>query len=88
MIQQIVVLLKQPIKVKYQEKITQRKLVITVHKTWQCHKISFSHNECIMIYLLKNLNSLHSEFYGPIDPKINPHVCLDMTYPPAKFDVD
>ena len=25
---------------------------------------------------------------SPIDPKINPHLCLDMTYPPAKFDVD
>ena len=23
-----------------------------------------------------------------IDPKINSHLCLDMTYPPAKFDVD
>ena len=27
-------------------------------------------------------------FYSSIDPKINPQVCLDMTYPPAKFDVD
>ena len=27
-------------------------------------------------------------FYSSIDPKINPHLCLDMTYPPAKFDVD
>ena len=27
-------------------------------------------------------------FYSPIDPKINPYMCLDMTYPPAKFDVD
>ena len=27
-------------------------------------------------------------FYSLIDPKINPHLCLDMTYPPAKFDVD
>ena len=27
-------------------------------------------------------------FYSPIDPKINPHLCLDMIYPPAKFDVD
>ena len=26
--------------------------------------------------------------YTPIDPNINPHLCLDMTYPPAKFDVD
>ena len=26
--------------------------------------------------------------YGPIDPKNNPHLCLDMIYPPAKFDVD
>ena len=27
-------------------------------------------------------------FYAPIDPKINPHLCLDMTFPPANFDVD
>ena len=27
-------------------------------------------------------------FYSKIDPSINPHMCLDMTYPPAKFDVD
>ena len=27
-------------------------------------------------------------FYSPIDPKNNPHLCLDMIYPPAKFDVD
>ena len=27
-------------------------------------------------------------FYSPIDPKINPHLCLDMIYPPAKFNVD
>ena len=27
-------------------------------------------------------------FYHPIDPKINPHLCLDMMYPAAKFDVD
>ena len=26
--------------------------------------------------------------YSPPDPKINPHLCLDMTYPPAQFDVD
>ena len=23
-----------------------------------------------------------------IDPKINSHLCPDMTYPPTKFDVD
>ena len=28
------------------------------------------------------------DFYSPINPKINPHVCLDMTYPPAWFDAD
>ena len=28
------------------------------------------------------------EFQSPIDPQINPHVCLDMTYPPTKFDVN
>ena len=27
-------------------------------------------------------------FYSPIDPKNNPHLCLDMIYPPAQFDVD
>ena len=27
-------------------------------------------------------------FYIPIDPKNNPHLCLDMIHPPAKFDVD
>ena len=27
-------------------------------------------------------------FHSPIDPKINPHLCFDMIYPPAKFDVD
>ena len=26
--------------------------------------------------------------YSPIDPQNNPHLCLDMIYPPAKFDVD
>ena len=26
--------------------------------------------------------------YSPIDPQINPLLYLDMTYPPAKFDVD
>ena len=27
-------------------------------------------------------------FCSSIDPQINPHMCLDMTYPPAKFEVD
>ena len=27
-------------------------------------------------------------FDSPIDPKVDPHLCLDMTYPPTKFDVD
>ena len=27
-------------------------------------------------------------YYSPINPKINPYLCLDMTYPPAKFNVD
>ena len=26
--------------------------------------------------------------YSPIDPQNDPHLCLDMIYPPAKFDVD
>ena len=41
-----------------------------------------------MIYLWKILNIHWLEFYTPIDPKIDPHMCLDMTYPPTKFDVD
>ena len=24
-------------------------------------------------------------FYSPTDPKISPQLCLDMTYPPVKF---
>ena len=27
-------------------------------------------------------------FYSPTEPKIIPQLCLDMTYPPVKFDVD
>ena len=30
----------------------------------------------------------HLEFYIVIDPKNNSHLYLDMTYPPAKFDVN
>ena len=45
-------------------------------------------SECIMIYLLKILNGHHFESYNPIDTKISPHLCLDMTYPSEKFDVD
>ena len=26
--------------------------------------------------------------YSPIDPKINPHLRLNMAHSPAKFDVD
>ena len=40
-----------------------------------------------MIYLKYFLKSHRLEFYGLIDQKINPHLRLDMTYPPAKFDV-
>ena len=40
-------------------------------------------------YLLKLIVLASWEgFYSPVDSKINPHLCLDMTYPPAKFDVD
>ena len=40
-------------------------------------------------YILKLLVfASWQRFYSPIDPKINPHLCLDMTHPPAKFDVD
>ena len=41
-----------------------------------------------MIYLKYVLKGHHLEFYSPIDLKINSHLCRDMTYPPAKFDVD
>ena len=27
-------------------------------------------------------------FCSPIDPKINPHLCLDIMYQPTKFDVN
>ena len=65
-------------------------VVNTVYQqeTWQCHETRFSRDKCITIYLLQNLNSCRLEFYSLIDPKINPHVSLDMTCPPAKFDVD
>ena len=41
-----------------------------------------------MIYLKYFLKGHCLDFYGPFDPNINPHLCLDMTYPPTKFDVD
>ena len=48
-------------------------------------------DECIMIYF-KTLKLLvlasWQGFYTPTDPKINPQLCLDMTYPPVKFHVD
>ena len=45
-------------------------------------------DECIMIYFKLLVLASWQGFYGPIDPKINPHLRLDMTYPPANFDVD
>ena len=41
-----------------------------------------------MIYLKYFLKGHCLDFYGPFDPNIIPHLCLDMTYPPTKFDVD
>ena len=46
------------------------------------------HYEYIMIYLKYFLKGHHLNFYGPFDPNINPHLGHDMTYPPAKFDVE
>ena len=42
-----------------------------------------------LCYILKLLVLARWQgFYSPTDPKINPQLCLDMTHPPAKFDVD
>ena len=56
---------------------------------WYSLKLLFLASKCKYdIIALKNLNSRHLKFYSPIDPQINHHTCRDMTYPPAKFDVD
>ena len=39
-----------------------------------------------MIYFKTVLVSWQG-FYSPTDPKINPQLCLDMTYPPVKFHI-
>ena len=44
--------------------------------------------EYIMMYLKYFLKGHRLDFYGPFDPKFNPHLCLDTTYPPAKFHAD
>ena len=41
-----------------------------------------------MIYLNFYLEGRCLKFYSPITPQINPHLCRDMSYSPAKFDVD
>ena len=42
-----------------------------------------------LLYILKLLVLASWQgFCSQIDPQINPHLCLDMIYPPAKFDVD
>ena len=41
-----------------------------------------------MIYFKTFVLASWQGFYSPIDPKINPHLRLNMTHPPAKFDVD
>ena len=46
------------------------------------------HYEYIMIYLKYFLKGHRLNFYSPFDPNMNPHLCHDMTYPPAKFDVE
>ena len=40
------------------------------------------------ILFIMNKICLNQGFYSPTDPKINPQLCLDMTYPPVKFHVD
>ena len=45
-------------------------------------------DECIMIYFKLLVLASWQGFYSPIDHKINPHLRLYTTYPPAKFDVD
>ena len=40
------------------------------------------------MYLKYFLKGHRLDFYGPFDPKFNPHLCLDTTYPPAKFHAD
>ena len=50
--------------------------------------VSGSWQKCIMIYLKLQVLASWLGFYIPIDPKINPHLHLDTTYPQAKFDVD
>ena len=47
------------------------------------------HTTGALWYILKLLGLASWQgFYSPIDPKINPHLCLYMTYTPVKFDVD
>ena len=42
-------------------------------------------DECIVTYFKTFSFSKLERFYSPTDPKINPQLCLDMTYPPVKF---
>ena len=45
-------------------------------------------DECMMIdFKISSFTKL-ARILSPIDPKINSHLCLDMTYLPAKFDFD
>ena len=57
-------------------------------KTLNILTLKFLASECRMRCLIFFLNGHRLEFYSLIDLKINPRLCLDMTYPPAKFDVD
>ena len=41
-----------------------------------------------MIYLKTSSLASWQGFYSPINTKIDPRLCLDVTYPPTKFDVD
>ena len=55
--------------------IDQRKLKLLV--------LASCYGECIMIYFKTFSFSKLARIL-----QSNPHLCLDMTYPPAKFDVD
>ena len=47
-----------------------------------------SYHKKLMFHLKPLFLASWEGFYNPITPKNNPHLCLDMIYPSAKFDVD
>ena len=42
----------------------------------------------MMYFKTFRFSKVGKDFTVQLTPKINLHWCLDMTYPPAKFDVD